>query len=82
MLGVEAQTRVSGENRTHNPHANSLAHYLLGYQGTLSQILLAIYRLKFEPQVIFNLGILISFDSVSKFNILSPLKVMHRFTLK
>ena len=35
VLGVVSQTRVSGGNRTHDPHANSLAHYQLGYQGTL-----------------------------------------------
>ena len=34
MLGVVSQTRVSGENRTHDPHANSLANYPLDYQGT------------------------------------------------
>ena len=35
LLGVESQTRVSGRNQTHDPHANSLAHYPLDYQGTL-----------------------------------------------
>ena len=35
LLGVVSQTRVSGGNRTHDPHANSLAHYTLDYQGTL-----------------------------------------------
>ena len=34
MLVVVSQARVSGENRTHDPHANSLAHYPLDYQGT------------------------------------------------
>ena len=34
MPGVASQTRVSGGNRTHNPHANSLVHYPLDYQGT------------------------------------------------
>ena len=34
VLGVVSQTRVSGGNRTHNPQANSLAHYPLDYQGT------------------------------------------------
>ena len=34
-LGVKSQTRVSGGNRTHDPHANSLAHYPLDYQGLL-----------------------------------------------
>ena len=33
-LGVVSQTRVSGGNRIHDPHANSLAHYPLDYQGT------------------------------------------------
>ena len=33
-LGVVSPTRVSGGNRTHDPHANSLAHYPLDYQGT------------------------------------------------
>ena len=35
MLGVLSQTKVSGGNRTHDPQANSLEHYLLDYQGTL-----------------------------------------------
>ena len=30
-----SQTKVSVGNRTHDPHANSLAHYPLDYQGTL-----------------------------------------------
>ena len=34
VLGVVPQTRVSGGNRTHDPHGNSLAHYPLDYQGT------------------------------------------------
>ena len=34
MLGAVLQTRVSGGNRIHDPHANSLAHYPLDYQGT------------------------------------------------
>ena len=34
VLGVVSQTRVSGVNRTHDPEANSLAHYQLDYQGT------------------------------------------------
>ena len=34
VLGVVSQTSVSGGNRTHNPHANSLAHYPLDFQGT------------------------------------------------
>ena len=34
LLGVVSQTRDSGGNRTHDPHANSLAHYPLNYQGT------------------------------------------------
>ena len=34
MLGVVSQTRVSGGNRTHDPHANSLADYPLDHQGT------------------------------------------------
>ena len=29
VLGVVSQTRVSGGNRTHDPHTNSLAHYPL-----------------------------------------------------
>ena len=35
MLGVVLQTRVSGVYRTHDPLANSLAHYPLDQQGTL-----------------------------------------------
>ena len=34
MLGVVSQTRVSGGNRTNDPHVNSLAHYPLDCQGT------------------------------------------------
>ena len=34
VLGVMSQTRVSGENSTHDPHVNSLAHYPLYYQST------------------------------------------------
>ena len=33
-LGVVSQTRVSGGNRIHDPHVNSLEHYSLDYQGT------------------------------------------------
>ena len=33
MLGVVSHTRVSGKNRTHDIHVNSLAHYPLDYQG-------------------------------------------------
>ena len=29
LLGVVLQTRVSGGNRTHDPHTNNLAHYPL-----------------------------------------------------
>ena len=35
VLGVVSQTRVCGGNRIRDPHANSLAHYSLYYQGTL-----------------------------------------------
>ena len=35
VLSVVSQTRASGANRTHDSHANSLAHYTLDYQGTL-----------------------------------------------
>ena len=38
MLGVVSQTRVSGGNRSHDPHANSVAHYSLEYLGTLLNI--------------------------------------------
>ena len=34
LLGVVSQTKVSGGNRTHNPNANSLAHYPMDYQAT------------------------------------------------
>ena len=34
VLGVVSQIRVFGGNRTHDLHANSLAHYPLDYQGT------------------------------------------------
>ena len=39
LLGVVSQTRVSGGNRTHDPHTNSLAHYPLDYQGTHTDII-------------------------------------------
>ena len=32
--GVMSQIRISDGNRNHDPHANSLAHYPLDYQGT------------------------------------------------
>ena len=35
VLGIVSQTRFSGANRNHDPHADSLAHYPLDYQGTL-----------------------------------------------
>ena len=35
VLGVVSQARVSGGNRTHDPHSNSLVHFALDYQGTL-----------------------------------------------
>ena len=34
LFGVVSQIRVSGGNRTHDLHANSLAHYPPNYQGT------------------------------------------------
>ena len=34
VFGVVSQTKVSGGNRNHEPHANSLAYYPLDYQGT------------------------------------------------
>ena len=34
MFGEVSQSRVSDGNRTNDPHANSLAHYPLVYQGT------------------------------------------------
>ena len=40
MLGEVSQTRVSGGNQTHDPHANSLARYTLDYQGTQRRLLL------------------------------------------
>ena len=43
VLSVVSQTRVSGGNRTHDPYANSLAYYLLDYQGTHSNELLFIF---------------------------------------
>ena len=36
LLGVVSQSRVSGGNRSHDPHTNSLVHYPLYYQGTPS----------------------------------------------
>ena len=41
VLGVVSQTRVSGGNRTHDLHANSLAYYPLYYQGTIKIQLLS-----------------------------------------
>ena len=46
LLGVVSQTRVSGGNRTHDPHTNSVAHYLLDYQGTLFIALFQFYVIK------------------------------------
>ena len=34
VLSVVSHSRASGEHRTHNFQANSLAHYPLDYQGT------------------------------------------------
>ena len=34
VLDVASQTRVTGGNRNHDPHAKSLAYYPLDYQGT------------------------------------------------
>ena len=34
LFGVVSETRVSGENRTRDPHANSLAYYPPDYFGT------------------------------------------------
>ena len=34
VVGVESQSRVSGGNQNHDPHANSLVHYPLEYKGT------------------------------------------------
>ena len=39
------QTRISGWNRTHDPHANSLAHYPLDYQGTLYNFIIVVQLL-------------------------------------
>ena len=40
VLGVVSQTRVSDENRSNDPHANSLAYYPLDYKRTqLNQII-------------------------------------------
>ena len=33
VLSVESQARISGGNRSHDPNANSLAHYPLDYHG-------------------------------------------------
>ena len=37
VLCVVSQTRISGGNRTHHPHANGLARYPLDYPGTHHQ---------------------------------------------
>ena len=39
VVGVVSQTRVSGGNRTHGPHVNSLAHYSLDYPDILINFL-------------------------------------------
>ena len=46
MLSVVPQTTVSRANRTHDPYANSLAHYPLDYQGTLFFLTLNLYYWK------------------------------------
>ena len=34
VLSVKSQTRLSGGDQIHNPHANSLVHYPIDCQGT------------------------------------------------
>ena len=52
LLGVVSQTRVSGGIRTHNPHANSLVHYPLDYQGTqVSKLNIDIFDFLFYDQI-------------------------------
>ena len=46
LLGVVSQTKVSGGNRIHYHHANSLAHYPIDYQGTLSLIFVQSFYIK------------------------------------
>ena len=48
MLGVVPQTRVSGGNRTHQSHANSLAHYSLEKNVNINEFI-------FKKCVKFNL---------------------------
>ena len=51
-----SQTRVFGENPTHDFHANSLAHYLLAYQGTHKKMSLKIYLEPVAPSRRYNVG--------------------------
>ena len=41
VVGVVSQTRVSGGNRTHDPHANSLSHYSVDDKSALKLNLFA-----------------------------------------
>ena len=101
-----SQTRVFDRNRTHDPHANSLAHYTLLLPSHSELFLLTEFVKKFVlivkylltiliiPSykksllfntiwwVILNLAKFISFYSVTKISMLSPLNVMNRFTVE
>ena len=44
ILDVVSQIRVSGSNQTHDPHANSLAHYPIDYQDTQFKLILGCHE--------------------------------------
>ena len=46
VLDVVPQTRVSDGNRTHDLHANCLAHYPLDYKGTIVRDIILRYYLE------------------------------------
>ena len=53
VIGVVSQTRVSGGNRTHDTHTNSLAHYPLDYQDTHIKFLFLINFLMYMKVVYY-----------------------------
>ena len=64
VLGVVLQTRVSGGNRTHDPHANRLAHYTLDYQYLFSHFILIIIDFELQKQFTFTDFIMVLFIKI------------------
>ena len=63
-LGVMSQTRVSGGNRTHDPHAYSLAHYPQDYQGTQKQKVVHIVSHSSGLKILFIENRFIAFQTI------------------